>query len=153
MNSELLAPRVNVQIATEFDDTPDPEIITKWAKLALESCVSEAEVTVRVVGIDEGRQLNEQWRHGSGATNVLAFPMENFETNPGLLGDVVVCASVANAEARQQSKLRDAHWAHLVIHGTLHLLGYDHLNEVDATEMEHLERSLLRDLSYPDPYL
>jgi probable rRNA maturation factor len=145
--------RVNVQIATEHDDTPDPEKITKWAKRALEGCASDVELTVRVVGIDEGRQLNEQWRESSGATNVLAFPIDGLEMAPGLLGDVVVCAAVANTEAQQRGKTMDAHWAHLVIHGTLHLLGYDHLHAADATEMERLERLLLRDLSYPDPYL
>ncbi|MFP6682768.1 MAG: rRNA maturation RNase YbeY [Gammaproteobacteria bacterium] len=145
--------RVNVQIATALDDTPEPEKITEWAKLALQRCSSETEVTIRVVGLEEGRQLNEQWRASSGATNVLAFPIDRLEVTPSLLGDVVVCASVANAEVRQGGKSMDEHWAHLVIHGTLHLLGYDHLNEIDATEMEGLERSLLRDLSYPDPYL
>jgi probable rRNA maturation factor len=153
LNRELSDLRVNVQIATAHDDTPKSEKITEWAKLALQRCSSEAEVTIRVVGLEEGRQLNEQWRESSGATNVLAFPVDGLEVTPSLLGDVVVCASVANAEARQGGKSMDEHWAHLVIHGTLHLLGYDHLNEVDATEMEGLERSLLRDLSYPDPYL
>ena len=153
MNRELPDMRVNVQIATAHDDTPEPEKITEWAKLALQRCSSAGEVTIRVVGLEEGRQLNEQWRERSGATNVLAFPMDGLEVTPGLLGDVVVCASVANAEAQQGGKSMDEHFAHLVIHGTLHLLGYDHLSEVDATEMEGLERSLLSDLSYPDPYL
>jgi len=145
--------RVNVQIATEHDEVPDTDVISKWAERALQLGADDAEMTVRIVGVEEARALNELWREGSGPTNVLAFPIDGLEALPQLLGDVVVCASVANAEAVRDGKTMNAHWAHLVIHGTLHLLGFDHLNEVDAAEMERVERTLLRDLRYPDPYL
>lgn len=145
--------RVNVQIATAIDKVPGVEDIAEWAEHALQLHAEEVEMTVRVVGNDEGRRLNERWRKGSGPTNVLAFPLDDLDILPRVLGDVVVCASVANMEAERDGKSVNAHWAHLVIHGTLHLLGYDHVNEVDATEMEQLERTLLGDLRYPDPYL
>jgi probable rRNA maturation factor len=145
--------RVNIQIATQNNEVPELGHIVKWAEHALQRHASEAEMTVRVVDIDEGRRLNELWRKGTGATNVLAFPIDASEVAPQLLGDVVVCASLANAEAQRDGKSSNAHWAHLVIHGTLHLLGYDHVEEVGAAEMERVERTLLADLSYPDPYL
>ena len=140
-----------VQIATDDDETPGADDIVRWADSALRLHDPEAEITIRIVGFEEGRQLNEQWRRGSGPTNVLAFGHERVDVEPGLLGDVVVCAPVANSEALGDGKSRDAHWAHLVIHGTLHLLGYDHHNDADANKMEAAERTLLRELGYSDP--
>jgi probable rRNA maturation factor len=144
---------VNVQIATDRDATPGADDIIEWADCALALGPEAMEMTVRVVGLDEGRRLNERWRRGTGPTNVLAFPVEGLRVEPGLLGDVVVCAPVANAEARHGGKSVHAHWAHLVIHGTLHLLGHDHLDDADAQRMEEVERTLLQKLGYPDPYL
>lgn len=144
---------VNVQIVADPDDTPSVEKLAEWADCALRMRTGELEMTVRVVGLEEGRRLNERWRHSSGPTNVLSFPIEGLEAFPSLLGDVVVCAPVANSEARGEGKSWHAHWAHLVIHGTLHLLGHDHLNDADAAIMEEVERTLLRKLGYPDPYL
>lgn len=145
--------RVNVQIATDRDEIPSVDKLAEWADSALRLSRGELEMTVRIVGLDEGRCLNEQWRRSTGATNVLAFPIEGLALRPGLLGDVVVCAPVANSEARRDGKTAHAHWAHLVIHGTLHLLGYDHLNAEDAAKMEAVERTLLGELGYPGPYL
>lgn len=145
--------QVNIQIVTEDDKVPRVEDIINWAKHALQLRSDALEMTVRVVDIEEGRRLNERWRKVSGPTNVLSFPVDDLKVLPRLLGDVVICAPVANAEARRDGKTADAHWAHLVIHGTLHLLGYDHINPADAAEMEQLERTLLDDLRYPDPYL
>ena len=144
--------RVIIQIVTE-DEVPRIEDIIDWAQHALQGRADGAEMTVRVVDIEEGQQLNERWRKGSGPTNVLSFPIDGLDVLPGLLGDVVICAPVANAEARRDGKTADAHWAHLVVHGTLHLLGYDHMNPTEAAQMELIERTLLDDLSYPDPYL
>lgn len=144
---------VTVQIAADGADVPPVSELSSWAERALHHAPVDAEVTVRVVGIEEGRRLNEQWRGGSGATNVLAFAIEGLAVQPQLLGDVVVCAEVANSEARAGAKTQAAHWAHLVVHGTLHLLGYDHLEPADAAAMEALESIILGELGYPDPYL
>jgi probable rRNA maturation factor len=143
---------VNVQIATDIE-VPHTREIVKWAQLALRSHTEAIEITVRVVGDAEGCELNERWRNGSGPTNVLAFPIDEIDVKPQLRGDVVICASVADAEAVRDGKPKDAHWAHLVVHGTLHLLGYDHLIDRDAKIMEAQECTLLEELGYPDPYL
>ena len=110
-------------------------------------------MTVRVVDEAESAALNHRYRRRVGATNVLAFSFDAPEL-PSLriLGDVVVCAPVAAREARERSTRLDAHWAHLVVHGTLHLLGYDHDEPGPAGEMETLEREILDELGYPDPY-
>lgn len=115
--------------------------------------LSDQEITVRVVDEDESQQLNHEYRGKNKPTNVLSFP---FEAPPGiemnLLGDLVICAGVVEAEAQQQNKPLDHHWAHMIIHGTLHLLGYDHIEDDQAEEMEGLEISLLGKLSIDDPY-
>ena len=123
-----------------------------WAEAALQDHLG-AEVTVRVVDRDEIAELNRQFRGKEGPTNVLSFP---FEAPPGvempLLGDVVVCAAVVAAEAAEQGKDLEAHWAHLTVHGCLHLIGYDHVETDEAEQMEALERAILAGLGYPDPY-
>jgi probable rRNA maturation factor len=144
---------VTVQIATGGTDVPPASELSTWAGQALRHAPGDAEVTVRIVGITEGRRLNEQWRGGSGATNVLAFAIEGLAAQPELLGDVVVCADVANSEAKASGITQAAHWAHLVVHGTLHLLGYDHLEPDEAAVMEALESKILGELGYSDPYL
>ena len=144
---------VEVQRACPAPGVPSPAKIARWAEAALAGRSEDAEMTVRVVDEAEGAALNARYRRRAGATNVLAFAFDAPEL-PSLriLGDVVVCAPVAAREAREQSKRLDAHWAHLVIHGTLHLLGYDHDESGAAREMEAIERSLLGRLGYPDPY-
>lgn len=112
-----------------------------------------SEIVIRLVNEAEGRQLNLQWRHRGYATNVLSFPAE---LPPGLhselLGDLVICAPVVRREARLQNKPLAAHWAHLVVHGTLHLLGYDHETAAEAGVMEPLETAILGKIGFPDPY-
>ena len=130
---------------------------TRWLRqqpwLASETFHHAAQLTVRLVDTEEGVALNQDYRHRQGATNVLSFPFgEPFQMQPPLLGDVVICAPVVAAEARQQNKSLLAHWAHLVVHGTLHLLGYDHLGDNQAQEMEALEIMILAQLGFPDPY-
>lgn len=144
--------QINVQFADGVADVPDAADIRAWARRALRSSDAHAELTVRVVDAAEGRELNERWRSGSGPTNVLAFPLGDDCHVPHVLGDIVVCAPVAAEEARRDGKALTAHWAHLVVHGTLHLAGYDHINEEDANEMEAMERKILGELGYPDPY-
>jgi probable rRNA maturation factor len=103
---------------------------------------------------DEGTQLNEQWRKSQGPTNVLSFSHEGeAEIAPDLLGDIVICAPVVAKEAKEQNKDIDAHWAHMVIHGVLHLNGFDHIKPEDADTMENLEIKILEELNYNNPYL
>ncbi len=108
------------------------------------------------MGVAEGRHLNRQWRSKDKPTNVLSFPLEDALAAAvdasAPLGDIVICAPVIRREAKEQSKAADAHWAHMVVHGTLHLLGYDHEVDRDATVMERLEVRLLAGLGFPDPY-
>ena len=128
---------------------PGPNSLRSWATLAAGD--RDAELGIRVVGSRESRVLNQRWRGRAGPTNVLSFPAAR---TPGRrqLGDLVVCAPVVAREAREQGKALAAHWAHMIIHGTLHLLGYDHLRTADARRMEDRERRLLARLGIGDPY-
>lgn len=132
---------------------PDDDAFRRWVGAALAGRRETAELTVRIVDEAEGRALNARWRGRDYATNVLSFPAE---LPPGvalpLLGDLVVCAPVVAREAAEQGKAETDHWAHLVVHGTLHLLGFDHERETDAALMEGLERELLAGLGIGDPY-
>lgn len=147
-----------VQYASRARFVPPRPAVERWVRRALrgEARGEEARVTVRIVGREEGGRLNERFRGRPGPTNVLSFP---FASPPGApsaldreLGDVVLCAPVVNREAREQGKPRADHWAHLVVHGVLHLLGYDHDTPGAAQRMEGVERRLLGDLGVPDPY-
>jgi probable rRNA maturation factor len=124
--------------------------IREWARLALGARGRGAELAVSIVGSAEARRLNARWRARDYATNVLSFPSAGPERRA--LGDVVICADVVRREAREQGKRLDAHWAHMVVHGALHLIGHDHVREGDARRMEGRERRVLRALGYPDPY-
>lgn len=126
----------------------------RWCELALRQRSADSELTIRLVDEAEGRELNRTWRHKDYPTNVLSFPADIPEglLDIPLLGDLVICVPVVEREAAEQGKAPDAHWAHLVIHGCLHLLGYDHVEDAEAEEMESLERDLLAELGYPDPY-
>jgi len=130
---------------------------TRWLRQqpwqAADTIHHAAQLTVRLVDTEEGVALNQDYRHRQGPTNVLSFPFEEpFQLQPPLLGDVVICAPLVASEARQQNKPLLAHWAHLVVHGTLHLLGYDHLGDNQAQVMEGLEIMILAQLGFSDPY-
>ena len=145
---------VAVQYAIDWPDLPDKGKLKLWAETALEGLKENAELTIRIVDEDEGTQLNEQWRKSQGPTNVLSFSHEGeLEIAPDLLGDIVVCAPVVTREAKEQNKNIDAHWAHMVIHGILHLNGFDHVEPEDADTMENLEIKILEELNYNNPYL
>ncbi len=144
---------LDLQIATEAN-APSEADFRLWCELALRQRTADSEMTIRLVDEEEGRELNHTWRQKDYATNVLSFPAEvpdEFLDIP-LLGDLVICVAVVEREAAEQGKELKAHWAHLVIHGCLHLLGYDHIDDEEAEEMEALERELLAELGYPDPY-
>ncbi|MFF7706193.1 rRNA maturation RNase YbeY [Pseudomonas sp. NPDC007930] len=137
-------------------DAPAPSAASfqQWCELALRQRQGDSELTIRLVDETEGRELNHTYRHKDYPTNVLSFPADvpDDMLDIPLLGDLVICTAVVEREAREQGKAPMAHWAHMVIHGCLHLLGYDHLEDEEAEEMESLERELLAELGYPDPY-
>ena len=144
---------VDVQRVCAAPGVPPPAKLAQWAEAALDGRSDGARMTVRVVDEAEGARLNGRYRGKTGATNVLAFAFDAPEVpTVHILGDIVVCAPVAAREACEHSKRLDAHWAHLVVHGTLHLLGYDHDDPGSAQAMETLEREILDRLGYPDPY-
>lgn len=148
---------VAVAYATERRGVPAAASFRKWVAAALEGRIREADLAIRVVGEDEGRALNRHYRGRDYATNVLSFPAELPEGLPEgvtmpLLGDLVICAPVVAAEAAAQGKPLQAHWRHLLLHGLLHLLGHDHVEEADAIIMEALEVAALAALGDSNPY-
>ncbi|RJG51226.1 rRNA maturation RNase YbeY [Motilimonas pumila] len=148
-----MAITLDLQIASESEQNlPSPQAMEQW----LTACIKqdEAELTVRIVDATESQALNRDYRGKDKPTNVLSFP---FEAPPGielpLLGDLVVCKSVVEQEAKQQDKTLTAHWAHMLVHGCLHLLGYDHIEDDEANIMESLETEILLSLGFNDPYI
>lgn len=132
---------------------PSEDQIRDWISSALNDRMPTAEVTVRIVDEVESEQLNQQYRHKEGATNVLSFPFESdVSLDVPLLGDIVICAPVVVREALEHHKDVSAHWAHMLIHGTLHLLGFDHVDAVDADAMEQTEIQLMQQLGFSNPY-
>jgi len=144
---------LDLQRATDAA-APDDAAFRRWCELALRQRSADSEMTIRLVDEAEGRELNHTYRHKDYATNVLSFPADVPDEllDIPLLGDLVICVPVVEREAAEQGKALEAHWAHLVIHGCLHLLGYDHIEDEEAEEMEALERTLLAELGHPDPY-
>ena len=152
--------RLDVAINYAVPRTGIPAAVSfrKWVAAALDSRIREADLAIRIVGNKEGRALNRHYRGRDYATNVLSFPAEVPEGLPKgvkfpLLGDLVICAPVVAREAREQKKPLVAHYAHLTVHGALHLLGWDHEDEREAECMEQLEREILAGLGIADPYL
>lgn len=133
---------------------PAPQSFRKWAEAALGKRVRQADLAIRVVDEREGRALNRHYRGKDYATNVLSFPAELPDgVKLPILGDIVLCAPVVAREAGEQGKALAAHYAHLTVHGVLHLLGMDHEDPVEAEAMEQLEREILAVLGIADPYL
>ncbi len=145
---------VDLQNACDASNLPTAELFQQWVDAALTSVTEqEFELTIRLVNSQESQQLNKQYRQKDKPTNVLSFPFEvpeGIELN--LLGDLVICSQVVEQESKEQKKVLFDHWAHMVIHGCLHLLGYDHINDTDANEMEALEIKILATLTINDPY-
>ncbi|MDQ3057628.1 MAG: rRNA maturation RNase YbeY [Pseudomonadota bacterium] len=148
---------VSVSYALPRAGLPAAVSFRRWVAAALEGRIREADLAIRIVGSKEGRALNRHYRGKDGATNVLSFPADLPEGLPEnikmpLLGDVVLCAPVIAKEAREQKKLLTAHYAHMTVHGALHLLGWDHNDNREAECMEQLEREILAGLGIADPY-
>jgi len=144
---------VSENLDSEEGDIPDAALVQQWAEKAC-LCDDRVVTSVQIVSKDEMRELNNTWRGKNRPTNVLSFPMQSpDEVDLKILGDLVMCADVINTEARQQHKPAQAHWAHMVVHGMLHLQGYDHIDEHQADEMEALEIRMLDQLGFDNPYL
>lgn|SRR3990167_6199765 len=147
--------KITIQYATDKKLAPAKTLICKWAKQALADKTDKTDVTIRIVNNSEMATLNQTYRHKSGPTNVLSFPAvlpppaaEKYH----LLGDIVICAEVVNREAVEQQKTPHAHWAHMVVHGIFHLLGYDHVNDDEAEQMEKREIEVMHKLGFANPY-
>ncbi|WP_255988518.1 rRNA maturation RNase YbeY [Chitinolyticbacter albus] len=147
--------KLSPQIASTAAILPGRAELKAWAEAALQPGVKTAEITVRFVDAEEGQQLNRDYRGKDYATNVLTFTFdEDMPDIPDLplLGDLVLCAPVVEREAAEQGKSLLAHYCHMVVHGVLHLQGYDHLEDAEAEEMEALETQIVTTLGYDDPY-
>lgn len=146
---------IDLQNPDEIQLPISEERICELAQIALESRINEAELTIRFVGTEEMTYLNHTYRKKNSTTNVLSFPFKvpnGVTFDPPLLGDVVICPKVLVDESEQLQKTLEEHWALIVIHGVLHLLGYDHINDDDAEIMQGIEIQLLTQLGYDNPY-
>ena len=146
---------LDLQIAVENEQgLPTEQDIQLWLDKTIPPFQENAELTVRIVDTKESHQLNHEYRGKDKPTNVLSFP---FEAPPGieldLLGDLIICRQVVEKEAEEQNKPLLAHWAHMVVHGSLHLLGYDHIEDDEAEEMESLETEIMQAMGFEDPYI
>lgn len=144
---------IDIQRVCLSDQGPDADNIERWVTAALRNERETAELSVRIVDDSESAALNEQFRGKFGSTNVLSFPFSAVTPEPlPILGDIVICAPMVALESLEQSKTPIAHWAHMIVHGVLHLLGYDHLDDQDAAAMEALETDIMLGLGFPPPY-
>ena len=146
--------KITVQVIASNTFIPSRYFLQRWVNKALAKQVGPNEVNIRLVSKKESADLNNTYRHKTGPTNILSFPFEPPpEVSPNFLGDLVICAALVNQQAKQQVKTRLAHWAHLIIHGCLHLIGYDHIHDKDANKMETIEIQILKELGYENPYI
>tara|TARA_B110000879_G_scaffold134980_1_gene176605 strand:+ start:599 stop:1075 length:477 start_codon:yes stop_codon:yes gene_type:complete len=144
---------IDIQMACPSEESPDEDSIKRWASAAVRDERDNSELNLRIVDEIESADFNQQYRGKIGATNVLSFPFDAVTPEPlPILGDLVVCAPVVNREAREQQKTSEAHWAHIIVHGVLHLLGYDHIENSDAEKMEALETAIMLELNFAPPY-
>lgn len=145
---------LDLQIATQNQDNlPSEEQINQWLNIILPPFMSEAELTIRIVDEEESQHLNNTYRHKDKPTNVLSFPFESpIEIETPLLGDLIICKQVVEREANEQQKSLSSHWAHMIVHGCLHLLGYDHIEDDEAEEMEGIEIEIMAELGFANPY-
>lgn len=152
--TDLIHLDLDIQYAVDLPDLPTKSDLKLWVTQALIGRREQAELVIRIVNEIEGAALNYQYRHKPGPTNVLSFPFTALPQVPiFFIGDLIICATVVAEEAADQRKTLKAHWAHIVIHGVLHLIGYDHDTTLHTQIMEELEQQILKKLGYPDPYL
>ncbi len=146
--------QIDIEINSQSQHIPSQEKCEDWIVAALKSQqLDDAEVSLYIVDEQESQELNTQYRGKEKPTNVLSFPADiPEEVGVPLLGDIVICAPVVEREAQEQQKSLDAHWAHMLVHGSLHLLGYDHTEDEEAERMEKLETSIMLSLGFPAPY-
>ncbi|TDJ24371.1 MAG: rRNA maturation RNase YbeY [Gammaproteobacteria bacterium] len=144
--------KIDLQNDESLTNLPVQQDFETWVNAALVQKFDNLEQTIRLVGEAESRALNSQYRAKNAPTNVLSFTVENDYLDYECLGDLVICAPIVEQEAQQQGKPLPAHWAHMVIHGMLHLQGYDHQNAAEASVMEALEAKILSTLGYTNPY-
>ncbi|ARA77234.1 metal-binding heat shock protein [Pectobacterium brasiliense] len=146
---------LDLQIASEqVQGLPEEKDFQRWLEVVLPQFQEVSEVTIRIVDEAESRDLNNTYRGKDKPTNVLSFPFEAPpEVELPLLGDLIICRQVVEREAAEQEKTAEEHWAHMVVHGSLHLLGYDHIEDSEAEEMEALETEIMQSMGYADPYL
>ncbi|OSN06151.1 rRNA maturation RNase YbeY [Lonsdalea britannica] len=146
---------LDLQIACEnIDGLPSEAHFQRWLDAVLPQFQAESEVTIRIVDEAESHELNHTYRGKDKPTNVLSFPFEAPpEVELPLLGDLIICRQVVEQEAAEQEKTQEEHWAHMVVHGCLHLLGYDHIEDSEAEEMESLETEIMQGMGFADPYL
>ena len=143
---------IEVQNDDELQRVPESDQFFQWVKAGLQENYPNLEQTIRIVDEAESQALNSQFRGKDSPTNVLSFPADIPHLEYQCLGDLVICAPIVAREAAQQDKAEEAHWAHLVVHGMLHLQGFDHENQSDADKMEALEVKILSTLGYSNPY-
>lgn len=152
----MMTAQLDVQFAVTEQGLPNKEQFQLWVNTALNAYDKQFSLCVRVASLEESQSLNSQYRGKDYPTNVLSFTFDMpdcIEQDTLELGDLVVCADVVAREAQEQNKQLFDHWAHMIVHGTLHLLGFDHINDDEAEEMEQLERDILAQLNIADPYL
>ncbi|MGZ8096876.1 MAG: rRNA maturation RNase YbeY [Methylosarcina sp.] len=162
MNRKAKRPRNKIELQRVYKSTgqPDRNQIRTWIDAALEESGQSHNCVVRIVDIPESAELNQHYRHKQGPTNILSFPFDLPEgisdlTDDGsiCLGDLVICAPIVEKEALEQNKTLEHHWAHIVIHGVLHLMGYDHIDDAEAEQMESKEIAILEKLRINNPYI
>ena len=145
--------QIDIENVSKNTRVPSPDQMKKWLhEIAKTQLSHDAELSVRIVDEDEIRTLNRDYRNKDKTTNVLSFPMSDEVLQVNMLGDIVICAGVVESEAESANKDCRAHWAHMLVHGFLHLLGYDHMTDQDAERMESLETEILEQLGFESPY-
>lgn len=151
----MLKFHIELQNPYDFSDIPNRFVLQRWIDCALKNHKQQGEICIRLVDEAEMQQLNHQYRDKNKPTNILSFPMsvpEELELESDLLGDLVICVPALRSESEEQKKDLEAHWAHIIVHGVLHLIGYDHIDDKDAVIMQDLEIKYLNQLGYADPY-
>ncbi|MBV9575277.1 MAG: rRNA maturation RNase YbeY [Gammaproteobacteria bacterium] len=147
--------QIDIQLIADKTLAPKKSLLRQWAKIALSQKMASAELGIRIVDIEEMTLLNATYRKKNKPTNVLSFPFsapQGVTFDQPILGDIVICAAVVNQEAIEQKKSVEAHWAHMIVHGIFHLLGYDHETDSEAEVMERLEIQVMEKLGFKNPY-